>query len=80
MGANQSKTPLPNEKLIVERLRALELKDQADSEFVLVDEKNGRVGAENFKAPWISLSVGDVKHWETELLRDSKNRFVLSPR
>lgn len=74
MGANQSKTPLPNEKLIIERLRALEVKDQSD-DYVQVDEKAlARSASINFKAPWTAVSVSEIEHWEHELLQDPKNR------
>lgn len=79
MGANQSKAPLTNEKLVIERLRALEFKDQADNDYVHVDEKDVARPVTNTRdrAPWITLSVDKVEHWEHELLQDPKNRFVL---
>ncbi|KUJ09414.1 putative cysteine proteinase 1, mitochondrial [Mollisia scopiformis] len=78
MGANQSKSPLPNEKLVIERLRALEVKDQSDSEYVQVDEKALAASSTHFKAPWTSLSTSELEHWEHELLQDPKNRSTLS--
>ncbi|TAQ83317.1 hypothetical protein B7494_g8358 [Chlorociboria aeruginascens] len=79
MGANQSKAPLVNEKLIVERLRALEIKDEADSEYIHVNEKNpSRASQNHVKAPWASVSISDVGQWEHELLQDPKNRLALS--
>ncbi len=73
MGVNQSKSPLPNEKLVIERLRALEVKDD---EYVQVDEK-ALVGASTgFKAPWTSLSTSELENWEHKLLQDPKNRLV----
>ncbi|KAE8454611.1 hypothetical protein EG329_000234 [Mollisiaceae sp. DMI_Dod_QoI] len=78
MGANQSKSPLPNEKLVIERLRALEVKDQSDSEYVQVDEKALVGTSTQFKAPWTSLSTSELAHWEHELLQDPKNRLALS--
>jgi bleomycin hydrolase len=76
MGANQSKTPLPNEKLLIERMRALELKD-ADNDFVHVDEKDVTHGSKkNFRAPWTNLSISEIEHWEHELLQDPKNRSL----
>ena len=76
MGGNQSKQPISNEKLVIERLRALELKDQADNEYVQVGEKDVARPAQNshFRAPWTSLSISDVEEWETELMQDPKNR------
>jgi len=76
MGANQSKQPLSNEKLVIERLRALEIKDQADNDYVHVNEKEISKGLQ-YKAPWTSLSTHEVKHWEHELLQDPKNRLAL---
>jgi bleomycin hydrolase len=76
MGANQSKTPIANEKLIIERLRALEIKDQSDNDYVHVDEKAVKGLKTHFRAPWTSVSVSDVEHWEHELLQDPKNRHV----
>lgn len=75
MGANQSKAPLLNEKLVIERLRALELKDGADNdyEYVHVDEKDASC-TKTFRAPWANLSISEVEHWEHELLQDPKNR------
>lgn len=74
MGANQSKTPLPNEKLVIERLRAMEIKDQSD-DYVQVDEKALAGSSKTkFRAPWTAVSVSEVEHWEHELLQDPKNR------
>lgn len=71
MGANQSKTPLPNEKLIIERLRALEINND---DYVEVDEKALAGSRKAFKAPWTALLASDVEQWEHELLQDPKNR------
>jgi bleomycin hydrolase len=79
MGANQSKTPIANEKLIIERLRALETKDQSDNDYIHVDEKVVKGSKTHFHAPWTAVSVSDVGHWEHELLQDPKNRHVSSP-
>ena len=80
MGTNQSKTPLLNEKLVIERLRALELKDGADNdyEYVDVEEKDEAAKKKAFRAPWNNLSVGEVETWEHELLQDPKNRLAAS--
>jgi bleomycin hydrolase len=80
MGANQSKAPIPNEKLLLERLRALELKDgfreQAD-DFVHISEKDAVASKKSgYKAPWKTLSVGELESWEHELLQDPKNRYA----
>ena len=73
MVANQSKTPLLNEKLVIESLRALELKDAVmDDGFVHVDGKNAF--SKTYTAPWTNLSVSEVENWEHELLQDPKNR------
>lgn len=79
MGANQSSTPLPvsKEKLLLERLRALELRGTVDNEYVHISSEKEPVTKAQLKAPWISLSVSDVGKWEHELLQDPKNRYVL---
>jgi hypothetical protein len=77
MGSNQS-APISNEKLVIERLQALELKDQADNDYVHVDEKVVSKPI-RYKAPWTTLSVDEVEHWEHELLQDPKNRLVFMP-
>ena len=81
MGSNNSKPAPPlNEKLLAERLRALQLKDEADNEFVHVNEKDAQASRE-FQTPWASLCTSDIKQWEDELLDDPKNRSIppLSP-
>lgn len=74
MGANTSKVaqaPLVNEKLIIERLRAMDLKDQADNDFVHV-EKGGMDASWRHKQS--TLSSSEVEEWEHQLLQDPKNR------
>lgn len=75
MGGTQSKEPIAGEKLLIERLRALELKDQSDNDYVQVDEKAVAGTSKKFRAPWTAVSVSDVEHWEHELLQDPKNRY-----
>ena len=58
MGANQSKTPLPNEKLLIERLQALQTDDYVH---VQVNEKDA-ASTKSFKAPWTDLSVSEIEH------------------
>jgi hypothetical protein len=79
MGANQSSTSLSvsKEKLLLERLRALEIKTAADSEYVHVSTEKQPVPTSTLKAPWLSLSVSEVGRWERELLQDSKNRYAM---
>jgi bleomycin hydrolase len=77
MGANQSKTPLLNEKLVIERLRALEMKDGLDNDYVLLEKDGVQGSKKSFKAPWTNLSISEVEHWEHELLQDPKNRSQL---
>ena len=78
MGANQSTIPI-NEKLLAERLEGLKIQgddlieNTPSDEYVYVSEKS-----KHFKAPWSSLSVGDVADWEHELLADPKNRYSTS--
>jgi bleomycin hydrolase len=78
MGGNQSKEVIASEKIVIERLRAMELKDQADSEYITVGEKDVARPAHNssFRAPWTSLNISDVEDWESELMQDPKNRQV----
>jgi bleomycin hydrolase len=73
MGGTQSKEPIAGEKLLIERLRALEVKD--DNEYVHVDEKAVIGTPKKFKAPWTAVSVNDIEHWEHELFQDPKNRY-----
>ncbi len=80
MGAQQSKGwegHPQTEKLIIERLQALQLKERIseDGEYIYIDgnEKKRRYAS---KSP--SLSVSTVKGWEHELLQDPKNRLVRS--
>jgi bleomycin hydrolase len=77
MGANQSKSPIPNEKLVIEQLRALEVTDQSDSEYIQVDEKSVAALRGTFKAPWAAVSISEVGQWEQQLLQDPKNRSAL---
>jgi hypothetical protein len=76
MGVPQSKERIAADKLLIERLRALETKDQADNDYVHVDEKAVVGTPKEFKAPWTAVSASDIKHWEHELLQDPKNRPV----
>jgi bleomycin hydrolase len=83
MGANQSKASLLNQKLVVERLRALKLEEGAknDSDYIYVDEKH-IPSCHSFKKhrdPWKNLSISEVEHWEHELLQDPKNRYPSRP-
>lgn len=74
MGANQS-LPTPKEKLVIERLHALEIKDQHE-DYVHVDEKAVGGSKTKFRAPWTAVSVSEVENWEHELLQDPKNRYT----
>jgi bleomycin hydrolase len=78
MGANQSKTPLANEKLVIDQLRALEIKDQSDCDYIQVNEKAVVGSKKTFRAPWTALSASDIEQWEHQLLQDPKNRSVTS--
>jgi bleomycin hydrolase len=81
MGANQSQPQHPNEKLVIERLRELQMRDQEGQEqehsdgFVHVDEKTT---SSHFRAPWTSLSSSELEDWEHTLLQDPKNRWVVA--
>ncbi|KAH7311895.1 putative cysteine proteinase 1, mitochondrial [Rhexocercosporidium sp. MPI-PUGE-AT-0058] len=78
MGANQSTPSLPNEKLVVERLRVMEIQEQSD-DYIQVDEKALAGSSKTkFRAPWIAVSISEVEQWEHELLQDAKNRLALS--
>ncbi|CZT50725.1 probable bleomycin hydrolase [Rhynchosporium secalis] len=78
MGANQSRATLPNEKLVFERLRTMEIKEQSD-DYIQIDEK-ALAGSSRGKieAPWTAVSISEVQQWEHEILQDSKNRLALS--
>lgn len=76
MGVQQSKIPpsqLANEKLIIERLQALQMRGHVseDGEYVYVD---GNEKQRQYISKSPSLSVSTVKSWEHELLQDPKNR------
>lgn len=78
MGVNQSKaslSQLANEKIIIERLHALQMKDSsaADNEYVYVGSNEKQHQPASSSA---GLSISAIKHWEHELLQDPKNRFV----
>ena len=77
MGSNNSKAaPSLNEKLLAERLRALQVKDEADNEFVHVNEKDAQSSCD-FQTPWCGLSTSEIRQWAEELLDDPKNRSRL---
>ncbi|CZS98274.1 hypothetical protein WAI453_012012 [Rhynchosporium graminicola] len=78
MGAHQSRATLPNEKLVFERLRTMEIKEQSD-DYIQIDEK-ALAGSSRGKieAPWTAVSISEVQQWEHEILQDSKNRLALS--
>jgi hypothetical protein len=78
MGGQQSRSSqgeLANEKLIIERLQALQTKDRAsdDGEYVCID---GREKPRQYVSSSAGLSISAVKEWEHELLQDPKNRYV----
>lgn len=83
MGSQQSKTAssqMAAEKLIVERLQALQVKQvaaEADDDYVRVeaDEKGAKRSKYVSKTP--SLSISAVEEWQHELLQDPKNRYVV---
>ena len=75
MGAEQSKpSQLAAENLIVERLKALQLKHQVtdDGEYICIDNNEKRTTKYLSKSP--SLSISTVEEWQHELLQDPKNR------
>jgi bleomycin hydrolase len=78
MGGNQSKisqSQLANEKIIIERLQALQTKESyfVDSDYVCIGS-NGK--QRRYAATATGLSITTIKHWEHELLEDPKNRLV----
>lgn len=78
MGGNQSKVSqgqLAGEKIIIERLQALQTKENssADNEYVCINSNEKKRQHASGSA---GLSVSAIKHWEHELLQDPKNRFV----
>lgn len=95
MGAQQSKAvenPIVNEKLVIEQLRALEIKDHADDDYVHVDNedrirfrydklpntKEWKTTLDLYKKTFPPVSVSTVEKWGHELLQDPKNRLALS--
>lgn len=84
MGAQQSKTvssQMAAEKLIVERLKALQVKQQlseADDDYVCVDSNEKQTKTAKY-VPKSPLSISAVEHWQHELLQDPKNRCVIVP-
>jgi bleomycin hydrolase len=80
MGGQPSKvsqSQLADEKLIIERLRALQTKESssADSEYVCIGNEKQR----QYASSSAGLSISAIKHWEHELLQDPKNRYARSP-
>jgi bleomycin hydrolase len=78
MGGSQSKvsqSQLANEKIIIERLQALQVKESssADREYVCIGDNEKQ---RQYASSSSGLSVSTIKHWEHELLQDPKNRFV----
>lgn len=74
MGANSSKA-VSNEKLIIERLRSLEMRDD---EYFNVNEKSvPGISNMNFQTPWKQLSLSEIQFWEHQILQDPKNRQVI---
>ncbi|RFU29599.1 hypothetical protein B7463_g6738, partial [Scytalidium lignicola] len=81
MGANQSKAPIINEKLVIERLRALEVKGEVASDEEYVHVEKGAHSSKSFdpslRSP-SSLSATRLEKWEHQLFQDPKNRLALS--
>ncbi|KAH8816931.1 putative cysteine proteinase 1, mitochondrial [Xylogone sp. PMI_703] len=77
MGANQSKSPIGNDKLLIERLRSLEV--TSDEEYVHVEKeaRNSPSFDPSQRTP-SGLSVSNLEKWEHQLLQDPKNRLALS--
>lgn len=77
MGSYQSKITPEAEKAMLERLRTLDINDdESEEEFVHVgSEKDGDVRLVR-KAE--GLSVSQLNSWQSQALRDPKNRFVSS--
>lgn len=74
MGAGQSKAECVNEKLIVEQLQAMKVKESvADEEFVQVNNEKV-VGRDHRASNEMGLDVKSVEKWGHRLLEDPKNR------
>jgi hypothetical protein len=76
MGGQQSKISegrVAGEKLIIERLQALQMKDKiADNgEYVHIEGNEKR---RQYVSESPGISVSTIKQWEHELLQDPKNR------
>lgn len=77
MGAAQSRITvkcIPNEQLVVDRLRALQLRDQQSTEEDYVHVSMNEKGRPRYSRKASGLSVSAVEHWEETLLQDPKNR------
>lgn len=80
MGASYSKVhspPLVNEKLVVERLRAMQVKDAEEVDSFVHVEKEKSGAEQAWRHQETTLSTSDVGAWEAKLLADPKNRFVI---
>lgn len=84
MGANNTKVaekPIVNEKFVIERLRAMEIEEQSENEYVYIEGKCSRSMPLNaarieWKREPSTLSASDIEQWQHKLLEDPKNRFV----
>lgn len=82
MGAYQSK-PTVHEKLVIDRLRALQLEERNEEGYVCVSRtdtspvsEKGAVNISESRRPE-ALSVPLVEKWQDTLLSDPKNRYEL---
>jgi bleomycin hydrolase len=80
MGGQQSKVTiesLPNEKLIIEQLKALQVRQRVseDDEYVCIESNEKQ--KQKYVSKSSSLSITTIETWEHELLQDPKNRSVV---
>lgn len=76
MGAQQSKSApetAAHEKAVLDRLRTLSVED----EFVHVEAEKGILSNGALTRQPDQLAIGLTQNWQSKLLADPKNRFVL---
>ncbi|RDW66660.1 putative cysteine proteinase 1 [Coleophoma crateriformis] len=81
MGASYSKgesPPLVNEKLVIERLRAMQVKDREEMDSFVHVEKEKCSAESAWRHQETTLATSDVCAWEAKLLADPKNRLALT--
>lgn len=67
-----------HEKAVLERIRSLQVDDDAEENYVHVYSEKG---LHDITSNWEpeGLAVTLVESWQSKLLQDPKNRFVIPP-